>query len=86
MKATINRLKKLLAGKWAGEGFAKFPTIDYTAYTEQTEFNPDEYKDSIFFAQKAWYKNETDKNGHTVFGTPALYFCLKKRYCCIAYR
>ena len=64
---TINRLKELLAGKWAGEGFAKFPTIDHTAYTEQTEFRPDEYKDSIFFAQKTWYKNETPKNGHTVF-------------------
>jgi THAP4-like, heme-binding beta-barrel domain len=64
---TINRLKGLLVGKWAGEGFAKFPTIDDTAYTEQTEFKPDEYKDSIFFSQKTWYKNETPKNGHTVF-------------------
>ena len=63
----INHLKELLAGKWAGEGFAKFPTIDDTAYTEETEFKPDEYKDSIFFAQKSWYKNDTDKNGHTVF-------------------
>src|ERR1700748_3369810 len=63
----INHLKELLAGKWAGEGFAKFPTIDDTAYTEVTEFRPDEYKDSIFFAQKAWYKNDTDKNGQTVF-------------------
>jgi hypothetical protein len=67
MKTTIDQLKKLLAGKWAGEGFAKFPTIDDTAYTEQTEFKPDEYKDSIFFAQKTWYKNDTEKNGHTVF-------------------
>jgi hypothetical protein len=63
----IRQLKQLLAGKWAGEGFAKFPTIDDTAYTEQTEFRPDEYKDSIFFAQKSWYKNDTPKNGHTVF-------------------
>ena len=63
----IGRLKELLAGHWAGEGFAKFPTIDDTAYTEQTEFRPDEYKDSIFFAQKSWYKNDTPKNGHTVF-------------------
>ena len=63
----IDQLKKLLAGKWAGEGFAKFPTIDNTDYTEETEFKPDEYKDSIHFAQKTWYKNDTDKNGHTVF-------------------
>jgi hypothetical protein len=63
----INQLKSLLAGRWAGEGFAKFPTIDNTAYTEQTEFRADEYKDSILFTQKSWYKNDTIKNGHTVF-------------------
>jgi hypothetical protein len=67
MKTVIDQLKKLLAGIWTGEGFAKFPTIDDTAYTELTEFIPDEYKDSIFFAQKTWYKNNTDNNGHTVF-------------------
>jgi len=67
MKTVIDQLKKTLAGKWTGEGFAKFPTIDDTAYTEETEFKPDEYKDSIFFVQKTWYKNDTDKNGHTVF-------------------
>jgi len=64
---TIHHLKQLLAGKWAGEGFAKFPTIEATAYTERTEFRPDEYKDSIFFEQKTWYKNDTPNNGHTVF-------------------
>lgn len=64
---TINRLKRLLAGKWAGEGFATFPTIDDTAYTELTEFKPDEYRDSIFFAQKSWYKNDTSKNGQSAF-------------------
>lgn len=64
---TIRDLKQLLAGKWAGEGFAKFPTIDDTAYTEETEFRPDEYKDSIFFEQKTWYKNDTQQSGHTVF-------------------
>ena len=67
MKETLLKIKKLFAGKWAGEGFAKFPTIDDTAYTEQLEFIPDEYKDAIFFRQKTWYKNDTDKNGHTVF-------------------
>lgn len=66
-KQVIDHLKEILAGEWTGEGFAKFPTIDDTAYTEETEFKPDEYKDSIFFAQKTWYKNDTEKNGHTVF-------------------
>ncbi|WP_217605871.1 FABP family protein [Chitinophaga sp. GbtcB8] len=67
MKDTLLKMKSLFAGKWAGEGFAKFPTIDDTAYTEQLEFIPDEYKDVIFFRQKTWYKNHTEKNGHTVF-------------------
>ncbi|HZX58179.1 MAG TPA: heme-binding beta-barrel domain-containing protein, partial [Mucilaginibacter sp.] len=60
-------MKSLFAGKWAGEGFAKFPTIDNTAYTEQLELVPDEYKDAIFYRQKTWYKNDTQYNGHTVF-------------------
>ena len=67
MKDVLTRMKLSFAGKWAGEGFAKFPTIDDTAYTEQLEYIPDEYKDSIFFRQKTWYKNNTEKNGHTVF-------------------
>jgi hypothetical protein len=67
MKETLLKMKKLFVGKWVGEGFAKFPTIDDTAYTEQLEFIPDEYKDAIFFRQKTWYKNDTNKNGHTVF-------------------
>lgn len=67
MKETLLKIKELFAGKWAGEGFAKFPTIDDTAYTEQLEFIADEYKDAIFFRQKTWYKNDTNKNGHTVF-------------------
>jgi hypothetical protein len=67
MKETLLKMKSQFAGKWAGEGFAKFPTIDDTAYTEQLEFIPDEYKDAIFFRQKTWYKNNTEKNGHTVF-------------------
>ncbi len=60
-------MKSLFAGRWAGEGFAKFPTINNTAYTEELEFIPDEHKDAIFFRQKTWYKNNTEKNGHTVF-------------------
>lgn len=67
MKETFLKMKELFAGKWGGEGFAKFPTIDDTAYTEQLEFIPDKFKDAIFFTQKTWYKNNTDKNGHTVF-------------------
>ncbi|MFI5162492.1 MAG: FABP family protein [Sphingobacteriales bacterium] len=67
MKETLLKMKNLFAGKWAGEGFAKFPTIDATAYTEQLELIPDEYKDAIFYQQKTWYKNDTEKNGHTVF-------------------
>jgi len=67
MKDTLLKMKRLFAGKWTGEGFAKFPTIDDTAYAEQLEFIPDEYKDAIFFRQKTWYKNNTEKNGHTVF-------------------
>ncbi len=67
MKDTLLKMKNLFAGKWVGEGFAKFPTIDDTAYTEQLELIPDEYKDAIFYQQKTWYKNDTQKNGHTVF-------------------
>jgi len=67
MKDVLLQMKNLLAGKWAGEGFAKYPTIDDTAYTEQLEFIPDEYKDAIFYRQKTWYKNDTEKNGQTVF-------------------
>ena len=67
MQNVLVEMKRLFAGKWTGEGFAKFPTIDATAYTEQLEFAPDEYKEAIFFNQKTWYKNHTEKNGHTVF-------------------
>jgi hypothetical protein len=67
MQRRLAEMKKLFAGKWTGEGFAKFPTIDDTAYTEQLEFVPDEYKDAIFFNQKTWYKNDTEKDGQTVF-------------------
>jgi len=67
MKEIFEQLKILLKGKWSGEGFAKFPTIEDTAYIEDTEFKPDEFKDSILFTQKSFYKNATGKNGHTVF-------------------
>ena len=77
MKETLLLMKRLFAGQWAGEGFAKFPTIDDTAYTEQLEIIPDEWKDSIFFRQKTWYKNNTEKNGHTVFWDTG-FFILKE--------
>src|SRR5579863_642734 len=67
MKDIFFKMKTLFAGKWTGEGFAKFPTIEAAAYTEFTEFIPDEYKDAIFYQQKTWYHNYTGKNGHTVF-------------------
>lgn len=67
MKSTINELKRILAGQWSGEGFAKFPTIDDTAYNEELEFIPDQWKDAIYYSQHTWYKNETEKNGQTVF-------------------
>lgn len=67
MKEIFLQMKSLFAGRWAGEGFAKFPTIDDTHYTEQLEYKPDEFRDSIFFEQKTWYKNDTPQNGHTVF-------------------
>jgi len=67
MKEIFLKMKRQFAGKWTGEGFAKFPTIDSTAYTEELEFIPDEDKDAIFYRQKTWYKNGTHKSGHTVF-------------------
>ena len=79
MKEIFEQLKTLLKGKWSGEGFAKFPTIDDTAYTEETEFKPDEFKDSILFTQKTLYKNDTGKNGHTVFWD-AGFIILKEDY------
>ncbi len=52
MKKTFLNIKKLFAGKWIGEGFSKYPTINDTFYTEHLEYIPDEYKDSIFYNQK----------------------------------
>jgi hypothetical protein len=67
IQEAFTEIKRLFSGKWAGEGYAKYPTIAATAYTEQMEFKPDEIKESILFNQKTWYKNDTEKNGHTVF-------------------
>ena len=67
MKKIFEMLKNNLKGVWNGEGFAKYPTIQSTFYTEVWEFKPDDFKDSIFFNQKTKYKNNTEKNGQTAF-------------------
>jgi hypothetical protein len=79
MQNLLAEMKRLFAGKWAGQGFAKFPTIDDTFYTERLEFVPDEYKDAIFFNQKTWYKNDSEKNGHTVFWDTGFIFLQEER-------
>src|SRR3954447_5590114 len=67
MKEIFETLKNNLKGKWRGEGFAKYPTIQSTFYIEALEFKPDEFKDAIYFNEKSTYKNSTEKNGQTVF-------------------
>jgi hypothetical protein len=75
MKDTFSKMKSVFAGKWSGEGFAKYPTITGTAYTEHLEFIPDDYKDAILYQQKTWYKNNTEKNGQTVFWDTGFIIC-----------
>ncbi len=67
MKEKFLLIKQLFAGKWNGEGYAKFPTITNTAYKEELEFIADKYKDAVHFNQKTVYLNETENNGQTVF-------------------
>jgi hypothetical protein len=67
METNFSEIKLLLEGEWKGEGFAKFPTIENTNYTEVWSFTPDENKDSIHYNQKTLYRNDTEKNGKTVF-------------------
>ena len=67
MKDIFLKLKNLLAGQWEGEGFAQYPTIDNTAYTEKMIIMPDKYKDAVFFEQKTFYKNDKETNGQTLF-------------------
>jgi hypothetical protein len=67
MEINFSELKKLLKGEWKGEGFAKFPTIEDTHYREVWSFIPDDDKDSIYYNQKTWYKNDQERNGQTVF-------------------
>lgn len=67
MEKEFLEIKSLLTGKWIGEGFAQFPTIEDSHYAEEWEFEADEDKPAIRFNQKTWYKNETENNGKTVF-------------------
>lgn len=67
MKKAFESLKALLPGNWEGEGFAKFPTIQSTAYTEWWNFQADKHKDAIHYLQHTCYKNNTADNGKTVF-------------------
>ena len=67
MKDEFKLLQALLPGEWKGEGFAQFPTIQGTAYTESWKFEADTGKDAIHFVQKTWYKNQSENNGKTVF-------------------
>lgn len=66
MEINFSELKKLLKGEWKGKGFAKFPTIEDTHYTETWSFTPDGDKDAIYYNQRTWYQ-DGEKNGHTVF-------------------
>jgi hypothetical protein len=67
MEKVFGSLKILLAGAWRGEGYAKYPTIEDTGYTEELIFNPDTDKPAIHYSQKSWYKNDTENNSKTVF-------------------
>lgn len=67
MEVKFTEIKILLEGEWKGEGMAKFPTIEDTQYSEVSIFTPDEDKDAIHYSQKTLYKNDTEKNGRTVF-------------------
>jgi hypothetical protein len=67
MENEFNQLKLRLKGAWTGEGFAKFPTIEDTGYTEEWTFKPDEDKSAIHYEQKTSYNNKTADNGKTVF-------------------
>lgn len=67
MNEVFQNLLNLLAGRWEGQGFARYPTIRDTGYTETLVFMPDNYKKAIRFEQKTRYKNNTEQNGQTVF-------------------
>jgi hypothetical protein len=67
MEKVFELLKSILPGLWQGEGFAQYPTIQDTGYTEELRFTPDKDKQVILYTQKSWYKNDTENDGKTVF-------------------
>ena len=67
MEKVFESLKSMLPGLWHGEGFAQYPTIQDTVYTEELRFTPDSDKQVILYTQKSWYKNDTENNAKTVF-------------------
>jgi hypothetical protein len=67
MEKVFESLKSTLQGLWRGEGFAQYPTINATGYTEELSFLPDKDKQVILYTQKTWYKNNNGNNGKTVF-------------------
>jgi len=61
MSESTNQLKTaklhFLLGKWKGNGFGKFPTIDTFYYIEELTFECDGLNDLIHYEQKTWYKD-----------------------------
>ena len=60
MSKSTNQLKTaqlhFLLGKWKGNGFGKFPTIDTFYYNEELTFEYDGLNDLIHYEQRTWYK------------------------------
>ena len=67
MEKIFELLKQKLNGTWKGEGYAHYPTIVDTGYTEEWIFESDKFKPTIHYHQKTWYKNDSPQNGQTVF-------------------
>jgi UTP:GlnB (protein PII) uridylyltransferase len=67
MEKVFESLKNMLPGLWHGSGFAQYPTIQDTGYTEELRFISDNDKQAILYMQKSWYKNDTENNSKTVF-------------------
>jgi len=75
MKTVFELLKSTLPGLWCGEGFAQYPTIRNTAYTEELRFVPNKDKQVILYTQKSWYKNHTENDKKTVFWDTGFIIC-----------
>lgn len=79
MEKEFLEIKSLLTGKWIGGGFAQFPTIEDSHYTEEWQFEADADMPAIKFDQKTWYKNERENNGKTAFRDTGFIFLKGKR-------